>query len=104
RREHDDEFLTDGDGAVLVEGADIAEAAEVELERLRLEEPFSRRIVDHEVREIGLTGDRTKRGELRRGEARDIVGVWMGICDAIERRLLRRGGGAAPPALLDETV
>src|SRR5262249_12280397 len=95
RLEQGDEFLADGDGAILVEGADIPEAAEIKLERLRLQQPFSRRVVDHEVRKIGLTGDRTERGEFRRSKARDILGVGMGICHAIERRRLRRGGETA---------
>src|SRR5262249_23262189 len=98
RLEQGDEFLSDRDGAVLVESADVAEAAEIELERLRLQQPFSRRVVDDEVRKIGLAGDRAERGEFRRAETRDIVGVGIGICDAIKGRRLRRSGDTARPA------
>src|SRR5215471_5145499 len=95
RLEQGDEFLADSDGAILVERADITEAAEIKLERLRLQQPSSRRVVDDEVCKIGLSGDRTERGEFRHSKARDIVGVGMGICDAIERRRLRRSGKTA---------
>src|SRR5262249_19563428 len=95
RLEQGDEFLADRDGTILVEGADTTEAAEIELERLRLQQPFSRRVVDDEVCKIDVTGGRTERGEFRRSEARDIVGVGVGICDAIERRRLGRSGKTA---------
>src|SRR5262249_23898247 len=95
RLEQRDEFLADRDGAILVEGADIAEAAEIELERLRLEEPFFWRVVDHEVRKIRLAGDRTECGEFRGGEPRHIVGVGMRIRHPIEDRHLRRSGETA---------
>ena len=87
-----DELLADRDRAVLVEGADVAEAAEIELERFRFDQPFSRHVVDHEVGEIGLTGDRAQRGEFRRGEARDVVGVGMRVGDAIEHRRFGEAG------------
>src|SRR5580698_2043148 len=38
--------LADGQGAVLVEGAVVAEGAQVELQRLGLDQPFRRRVVD----------------------------------------------------------
>jgi hypothetical protein len=47
------------------------------------------------VGEVGLTGDRAQRGEFRRSEARDVVGVGVGVGDAIEHRCLRGGGEAA---------
>jgi hypothetical protein len=78
-----------------VEDADVAEAAEIKLERFRFEKPFFRHVVDHEVGEVRLAGDRAERGEFRRGEARDVVGVGVGIGDPIEYRRLRRGGEAA---------
>src|SRR5947209_1729872 len=56
--------FADRDRAVLVKGAVVAKAGEVELERLRFDEPAAWDVVDHDDGEIRLTGDRTKRGEL----------------------------------------
>ena len=63
------------DGAILVEGAVVAEAVEIKLERFRLDQKARGHIVDHQMREIGLAGDRAERGEFRRGETRDIIRV-----------------------------
>src|SRR5579859_7463776 len=41
--------LADHDRTVLVKGAVIAEACDIKLERFRLQEPSSGRIVDHEM-------------------------------------------------------
>jgi hypothetical protein len=46
--------LADGNRAVLMERAVIAERCEIELERLRLDEPAVRHVVDDEVRKVGL--------------------------------------------------
>src|SRR5262249_21133954 len=83
------------DRAVLVEGADVAKAAEIEFQRFGFEKPFCRHVVDHEVGEVGLAGDGAQRGEFRRGEARDVVGVGVGVGDAVEHRCLRGSGEAA---------
>ena len=50
----------------------VAEGAEEQLEALAFDNSFGRRVVDHQVREIGLAGDRTQRGEFRRGEAHEV--------------------------------
>src|SRR6478672_4912999 len=50
-----DDALADGDRRVLVEGPVIAEAREIELERLRFDEPALRRVVDDEMGEVGLS-------------------------------------------------
>src|SRR5262245_62178464 len=98
RGQQRDELFADGDRAVLVKAADVAEAGEIELERFRLEEPFPRYIVDHQMREVGLTGDRAERGELGRGEARDVIGVGVRVGHTVELGLRRRGGEAAQSA------
>ena len=61
--------LPDPDRHILVEAAVIAERAEEQLQALRLDDGLARRIVEHQMREIGLPRDRAERGELRRGEA-----------------------------------
>src|SRR5262249_3840474 len=47
RLDQRDYLLADGDGAVLMEAADVAEAAAIELERLRFQEPVARHVVDN---------------------------------------------------------
>src|SRR5438874_10236274 len=47
----------DTDRAILVEGAVVAEARQIELERFGFEQPGFRRVIDDEVREIRLAGD-----------------------------------------------
>src|SRR5262249_17095792 len=98
RREQLVERLADADRAFLVEAAVVAEACEIKFERLRLEEPPARGVVDDEEREVRLPGDRAEHGELRRREARDVTGVRVRIGDAIERREVRRRRNARGPA------
>src|SRR6185369_6005569 len=76
--------------AVFVKCPVIAEAGEVELQRFGLDEIAARHVVDDEVREIRLTGDRAESRKLRRSEARDVVGIPLRIRHPIETRLVRR--------------
>src|SRR3954447_13506686 len=78
--------LADHHGAVLVEGAVIAEAGDVELERLRFQQPLAGRVVDHQMREIRLSRDRAERGEFRHGEAYQIVRALLRVRHAVELR------------------
>ena len=66
----------------------IAKAREIELERFRLQQPRSRHVIDHEMRKVRLAGDRAQRGEFRRREPRDIIGVFLRIGHAVEFCLL----------------
>ena len=43
-----------------MERAVVAEAAEEQLERLALHQPLARDVVDHDVREIRLAGERAE--------------------------------------------
>src|SRR5579872_2637460 len=76
--------LADGDRAVLMEGAMVTEARNIKLEGFGLEEPPVRYKIDHQVCKIGLTGDRTKRGEFRGGKPHDVVGAAVRIGNAVE--------------------
>src|SRR5262249_13192852 len=69
--------------------------AEIKLERLRFDKPLCRHVVDHEVSKIGLPSDGAKRREFRRREARNVIGVGVGIGNPVEDRRLRRSGEAA---------
>src|SRR5665213_416216 len=81
-----------------MKAAVIAEAVQVKLERLRLDQEAPRDIVDHEMSEIGLTGYRTQASEFRRGEARHVIGAGLRIGHAVESCPVRRGrdGRGAP--------
>src|SRR5690606_29517405 len=89
RLQETDDALADGDRAVLVKGAVIAEGRQVELQRLRFDDPVTRHVIDDEMREIRLSGDRAERGELRRGEADDVRGIRMRIRHSFELGLVR---------------
>ena len=88
-------FLPMRDRAFLVEGAVIAEAVQIKLERFRFHQPSPRHVVDDQSGEIRLAGDRAHRGEFREGEAGDVVRVRMRIGHAVEHRLAGRGGDCA---------
>ncbi len=72
-------LLADRNRAVFVEGAVIAKACEIKFQRLRLDQPFARHIVDDEMGKIRLAGDRAERREFRCCEARSIVSIRMRI-------------------------
>src|SRR4051812_36974340 len=50
--------FADHDRAILVERAVIAETRDIELQRFRLQQPAARYVVDHQMSEIRLSGDR----------------------------------------------
>ena len=62
-----------------MESAMISKRCEIEFWGFRFDEPCAGQIVDHEQREIRLAGDRTERGEFRRGEAGDVMCTRMRI-------------------------
>ena len=103
-RQPRDDVLADPHRAVLVEGPVVAEGREVHLQRLGLDEPPVRRIVDDEVGEVGLRRDRAERGELGRGEAaRSVRGrACRGVGSArgpVGPPRARRAGGRAGRAM-----
>src|ERR1700691_1162226 len=69
RLEQPDEVLADAHGAILMERAVIAEAHEVKFQRFRFDDPAVGRIVDDEMRKIGLASHRAHRSELWRGKS-----------------------------------
>ena len=75
-----------------MESAMIAEARDIKLQRFRFQQPLARHIIDHEMGEIRLAGDRAERGEFRRREPHHIIGVLLRVGHTIERRLVGRGG------------
>ena len=87
-----EQALADADGDVLVEAAMVAEAAEVELERLAFDDRLAGGIVDHEVGEVGLAGDRAERGEFGHREAHEVERAGARVGDIVELRFLRGGG------------
>ena len=75
-----------------MKSAVIAEAAQIELQRFRLDEPFGRRVIDDEMGEIGLAGHRAKRREFGRGEPHEIGFARMRIWHDVEFGLVWRRG------------
>ncbi len=63
----------------------LRKLGQVELERLRFDDPSVRRIVDDQMGEIGLPGHRADRGEFRRGKTDEIIRVGLRIRNAVER-------------------
>ena len=90
RLDERDHFFADSDRTILMEDAITAKAVEVKRQGLRLHEPAPRHVIDNKRGKIRLPGDRANRGEFRKREARDIIGVRMRIGHAIEHRILRR--------------
>jgi hypothetical protein len=65
-----------------------AEGGEEQLQRLGFDDGLAGRIIDHEMGEIGLAGDRAKGSEFGRGEADEIGRTGARIGDIVERRLV----------------
>src|SRR5690606_30210715 len=74
----------------------IPERAEIKLQRFAFHQPALGHVVDHEMREVGLSRHGAERGELRAGESHDIKRVGLGIGDLLQNgtvwrlRALRR--------------
>src|SRR5205823_13335244 len=75
-----------------MEGAVVAVAIEIELQRFRFHEPAFRDVIDDERGEIWLAGNRADGGKFRKSETRHIVRVRMWIAHALEHRIGRRCG------------
>src|SRR5256714_11968522 len=84
--------FADHDRAVLMEGAVIAEARDIELQGFGLQQPLTRYIVDHQMREIGLARYRAQRREFRRREPHQVIRIILRIGNAIEPGLFGRVG------------
>ena len=74
------DLLGDIKRALFMKARMIAEAGQIQLKRLALDDASFRHIVDHQMREIGLTGDRADIREFGCGEADQIArdGVRIG--------------------------
>src|SRR5438105_1429767 len=70
------DVVADPDGEGLAEDALVAEAAQVELERFRLEAKRSRPVLDRGDIEVGLAGDRADGGEFVAGHL-DVRYAWI---------------------------
>ena len=73
----------------------VAERAEEQLQALALDDRLAGRIVDHQMREVGLAGDRAQRGELGRGEAHQVERARPRVGHIVERRFVGRSGQRA---------
>src|SRR5690349_2135448 len=73
----------------------VAERAEEQLEALRFDYGLLRSIVDDEMREVGLAGDRAQRGKFRRGETHEVERTFPWVRHTVEHRFVRRSGQGA---------
>ena len=74
-----------------MEGRLVAEAVEIELQRLALDQLGARHVVDHEMGKVGLAGDRAQRGELGRGKADHVQAAGARIGDIVQYGRFGRG-------------
>src|SRR5262249_7793071 len=68
----------------LVEGALVAVAPQVELERLELDTKLIRHVLDPDAREVGLPRERAKARELRTIELDQVVPLRPGVGEGLE--------------------
>ena len=68
-----DDFVEHVIGHLLMERADIAEAPHVHLERFEFDAKLIGDVLNREVREVGLTGERAVSGELGNLDVDQIV-------------------------------
>ena len=68
-----DQRARDLHAASLVEGTVVAKAGEIQLQRLAFHDPVAGYVVDHQMGEVRLGGDRTERGEFRGSEAHHVL-------------------------------
>src|SRR5579863_3163484 len=92
------EAVGDQQRAALMKAAVVAERAEEQLQRLALDDMLRRHIIDDEMREIGLAGERAETRELRRVEADEIDRARIRIGDALEHRVVGRSGQGGFPS------
>lgn len=93
-----DQVVEDDVDDVLVEVAAVAEAAEVELEGLRLDHFLVSHVADQDCRPVGLAGDRAEAGELDAFEERPVVALRVLVGEDLQQlRIVAVGivGGAA---------
>ena len=67
-----------------METAVIAEREEVELEALAFHHALVGEVADAYLREVGLSGDRTERGEFRAVEAHPVVVLGMLVLECFQ--------------------
>ena len=72
-----------------MEPAVIAVGPEVELQRLRLDQPVRRRIVDDQVCEIRLPGHRAQRREFRDRKPRQVERIGLRVGHTLQHRIVR---------------
>ena len=90
-----DYFLRDVQRALLVKTWVIAKAGEIQFQRLAFDDHFVWYVVDDQMREVWLAGDRANGRKFRYSKSNQIGCVGMWVWHAIERRCLGRFRGFA---------
>ena len=79
-----DQVLHDDVHAVLMEVAMVAEAEQIELERLALHHLLARDVADDDGGEVWLAGDGAQAGELRADELHEVVVVRVLVVEGFQ--------------------
>ena len=82
----------DGDGAGLMEGAEIAEAAKIAVERLEIDQPAVGDIVDHHQGVLRAARYRAARREFRDFEAYRIAQACLSVANTFKEARASDGG------------
>ena len=82
-----DDFVEHVIRDLLMKRADIAEAPHVHFQRFELNAKLIGDVLDGEVREVGLTGERAVTGELRNLDVDQIIPSWMSVGESVQRGL-----------------
>ena len=90
-RNRRDDFVEHVVGDFFVERADVPEAPHVHLECLELDAKLVRDVLNREVREVGLTGQRAMAGELGNLDVDQIIPRGMGVRKSVQGGLRLRG-------------
>ena len=88
---HGHEIVTNAIGHGLVEGAQVPEAPDVELEALQFQATLVRDVPEVQMGEVGLAGLGTQAGELRNGDMDEVIPLHCGVGKGFQT--LGQGGG-----------
>lgn len=90
RTQHSHQVREDVVGDFLVEGSDVAEAPQVELQALQLDALLIWHVVDQDRGKVGLAGLRADTRKLRALELNLVVATRLGIREGIEDGTIKR--------------
>jgi hypothetical protein len=79
-REHVANIVSD----LFMKGTDVAKTPHIDFQRFELDTTFVGDVINRDVREIGLPGERAMAGELRNLNVDQIVAIGVGVLEGVE--------------------